>query len=123
MRPETISRKVHCSRIVMTDQDKLYRCLSKHLKNLSTKGNWRTPLGILVTLIVAITTSSFKSILGINSDTWLAVSVIAGLTVLFWFMRSFCRDLRSRDVEDVIEDIIDDIAWSRIDFKKRKMKK
>ncbi len=102
--------KNHFGRIIITDQDKLYRCLSKHLKHLSTKRNWIAPFGILTTIVITIATSTFKPVLSMEPDTWVAIFVIAGLVTFLWFVWSFCKDLRSSDMEEIIEDVINDLS-------------
>jgi hypothetical protein len=108
--------KNHSDRIIITDQDKLYRYLSKNLKYLSTKRNWIAPFGILTTIVVTTTTSTFKPVLGIEPDTWFAIFVIAGLITFLWFIWSFCKDLTSSEIEDVIEDIINELSMYKNQF-------
>ena len=97
-------------RAIMTDRDELYRCLSRHLDHLLTRRNWITPLGILATIVIAIVTSTFKPILGLESDTWYSLFVIAGLVTFIWFIVTLYVDIKSKDMKGVFEDIIEDLS-------------
>lgn len=98
--PDEICRgkvhSIHSRKLIMTDHDKIYVCLSEHLKEISMKRSWITPLGIFITIIATISTTTFKPIFGVSSGIVFAIFVISGIFVFFWFIWSFYRDLKSK---------------------------
>ena len=90
--------------VIITTEDKVRLCLSEHLKSLEKKSSWIAPLGILIAIVVTLSTSTFRQKL-FSADTWFAIFVIAGLISLLWLIISVVRACRSRKLEDIIAEL------------------
>ena len=82
--------------LFVTNQYKVRFCLMKNLNNVSTRQKYIAPLGILITIMITLTTATFKSTLGIDSDTWLYVFIFFGGFALYWFIRAAIEDLKAK---------------------------
>ena len=71
--------------VIVTTEDKIRLCLSKHLNRMEKKKNWIAPLGILLTVIVTLSTSDFSDKL-FKAATWQAVFVISGVVSFIWLI-------------------------------------
>jgi len=65
---------------------------------------WVAPAGILVALILTLTTSTFHDFL-LPRDTWLAIFIIALLLCLAWLLRSLWRLRKAPSIDDVVEQL------------------
>jgi hypothetical protein len=93
------------SPIIVTNEDKLNIILSKHMKQTEKKRIWIAPLSILITLVVASATSTFKSALGLSPDTWRAIFIFVGVATLCWFIWSIKDAMRSKKIHDIIDEL------------------
>lgn len=87
--------------VIMTTEDKLRLCLLEHLQYIGKRRAWSTPLGILLTVIVAFVTTEFKDV-GFSAYTWQAIFVIVGILTAIWFAWSIIQIPKSKTVEDVV---------------------
>jgi hypothetical protein len=93
------------SPIIVTNEDKLYIVLSKHMKQTEKKRIWIAPLSILITLVVASATSTFKSALGLSPDTWRAIFIFVGVATFCWLIWSIKDAMRSKKIRDIIDEL------------------
>ena len=107
--------KVHFEKILITNEDELYKYLSKHLKYIKKGRGWIAPLSILITIVAVFSTSTFKSSFGLNPDTWPAIFVIIGVISFIWFvlsMMSVIKERKSKEIENIVKDIITELKNS-----------
>ncbi len=90
--------------IIITTEDKMRIFLSERLKRMEKKMGWLTPLGIFVTIIVALVTSTFKDI-GLDSATWHAIFIITGIISFGWLVFSIKEAWQSEGLEDIIDEL------------------
>ena len=111
---ETIQRKfnqtskIHWnleSVFIITTEDKLRLCLHKNIDRLDVKRKWATPLALLVSLLLALTTADFKDLF-IPSEAWLAIFLIAAVVSFFWTIKAIWKTI---GVEVSVESIISEI--------------
>ena len=111
---ETIQRKfnqtskIHWnleSVFIITTEDKLRLCLHKNIDRLDVKRKWATPLALLVSLLLALTTADFKDRF-IPSEAWLAIFLIAAVVSFFWTIKAIWKTI---GVEVSVESIISEI--------------
>jgi hypothetical protein len=91
--------------VIVTTEDKLQLCLSKHLRKIEKRKGWITPLGILVAIIASLVTANFKDIGFIDATMWRAIFFIASLISGFWLLFSVREALFSEKLEDVIVEL------------------
>ena len=70
-------------RLIVTTEDKISNCLSKHSKRLEKKNAWIAPCTLLFTIVVTFATTTFKDFL-LGAATWEAAFILAGVGVLIW---------------------------------------
>ncbi len=90
--------------VIVTTEDKIRLCLSKHLDNMGKKRGWIAPLGILLTIILTLVTSDFTD-MGFDAPTWQAIFVVSGIISLMWFLNSVKNALKSEKAEDIIGEL------------------
>ncbi|OGH05861.1 MAG: hypothetical protein A2W22_05405 [Candidatus Levybacteria bacterium RBG_16_35_11] len=90
--------------IIITTENKVRICLSDHLKRMEKKKGWLAPFGIFVTVIVVLLTSTFKDV-GLDSATWHAIFIIAGLISFGWLLLSIREALQSEKVDDIVNEL------------------
>lgn len=83
------------SDLIEITEDKLENILLKHLARLTDRRGWITPLSILIALVVAQITSTFKESLGLKADVWQAIFVISTAGALIWLTVTTARALRN----------------------------
>ena len=69
---------------IVTTEDKLRLCLLKAIDRLDAKRKWWTPVALLLTLVLALTTTEFKDQLAIPAATWHAIFLILAGVSLIW---------------------------------------
>lgn len=90
--------------IVVTTEDKIRICLMNHLNKIEKKNSWIAPAGILVTIIIALLTTTFKNFY-LSADTWVAIFIIgAGLSCV-WLISCLRYIFISVKIDDVIEEL------------------
>jgi len=90
--------------VVRITVDRLQLVLSKHVQHLEARRQWVAPLGILVAILMAFATTSFKEFY-FSADTWRAFFILSGILVFAWLVKSGLGAFRSKGVEDIIEEL------------------
>jgi len=90
--------------VIVITEDKVRLCLIKHLSRMEARRGWIAPAGILLTIITAFATTTFRDFV-LNSDTWKAIFIVAGLLVVGWLVQAIIVALRSPSVEDVVTEM------------------
>jgi hypothetical protein len=89
---------------IVTTEDKVHRCLGKHLVRLERRREWVAPLGIGLTVLATLLTTSFKTV-GFKADVWEALFIIFGILMLVWFVRALWNAKDSVTVEMIIDEL------------------
>lgn len=84
--------------------DRLKLILNKHAASIEQKKSWIAPLGIGLTILLALTAGDFKSDI-LPADTWLALFIFGGALTVAWLVYTGVRAFRSKSIEDLIEEI------------------
>lgn len=90
--------------VVKITVDKLRLILNEYLADVECRKDWIAPLGILVTLIVVVATTDFKTA-WLSADSWRAFFLLVTLVTVGWLIRASVRAFRSKSVSDIIEKI------------------
>lgn len=83
--------------------DKLKIVLLENEKNLSNSNAWHTPLALLITIILVLCTTEFKSFLEIKGDSWHAIFTIAMFLNLIWLTKSLFKIKNRMSIEELID--------------------
>ncbi len=91
---------------IITTEDKLSLCLYKNIDRLDVKRKWWTPSALLVTLILALTTTEFKDQFTIPAATWQAIFLILTGASLIWAVVAIWKAVRVKvSVESIVSEI------------------
>ena len=93
--------KVHrntSSDLIMITDDKALICLIRNFDRLKEGGAWKTPLGMLITLLTVMVTAAPQDKFGLPKETWAALGWIATALTGVWLVRDLVR-LRGRNVD------------------------
>jgi len=89
-------------------EDKLENILLKHLDLLQKSKDWLTPLGLFVSSLLALLTSSFQSFLGKPKEFWEMCFIFIGMFSFAWLVVSVIRaiTIRNKGTTDYLMSII-----------------
>ena len=87
--------------IVITE-DKMRLILREHLEKAEAKGKWIGPFSVAVSIIVTLTTSTFRDALGFKAAGWEAVYAIGFLGSLWWTCATLYKARGAMTIDDVI---------------------
>ena len=76
------------SDLIEITEDKLENILLKYLKNMGRQTAWMTPLGLFISVLLAINTSTFTDKFNISANTWEAVFLLAAIGSGLWLLIS-----------------------------------
>lgn len=93
---------------IVTTRDKIELVLIKTEKALSAKNSWMTPLGLVVTCIVALSSAEFKNFI-LSSSEWKALFVLSTIICSIWLLRTLSIAWKNRkkgNIDSIINQII-----------------
>jgi hypothetical protein len=93
---------------ILVTEDRLRLVLGKHAGRLG--GNWVAPLGILLSLGIALITAEFKGArLGVAAGTWETVLLVVACIAAVWtavaLLGRFAFGGRDRRIKECVEEI------------------
>lgn len=92
--------------VIVTTEDKLRLCLQNAIDRLDAKRKWWTPAALLVTLVLALTTTEFKDQFAIPAATWQAIFLILAGGSLIWAFVAIWKASRVKvSVESIVSEI------------------
>jgi hypothetical protein len=83
--------------------DKLRLTLNEHAKTLGRTSDWVAPAGILVTIVLAFATATFRKWGGLEAGTWHTVFAMAGLGTAVWLVATLFSPVKAVTVDQLIE--------------------
>lgn len=92
---------------ITTTADKIKLCLGEHLNKISDQSQWMTPLGIFLTTLVTLNTStSFKTFI-LPAEIWRDVFIMSSLFSFFWLIYSIFKAVmnRPKGIDELIEEM------------------
>lgn len=85
--------------IVITES-KLENILIKHKEIVSAGSDWKTPLGLIITIIMFFLTGNVnKSFLNIESSAWKLLFLITFLISIIWLIKSFWINWKNKKID------------------------
>lgn len=88
--------------LIITTEDKLNIWLSWLLATLRARKEWVAPLGLVLSLTLAIATANFKDFV-VSSDTWKAIFIIGDVVSLGWLFYAIRNAIKAVDPAKAIE--------------------
>lgn len=111
---DQLSKKV--TRVVNLDETeitvtktKLENCFLKHEKALNSGSDWKTPLGLIITIILVFLTTEFnKNFMGVEKDSWIAIFIIILIISVVWLIKSCVSKYQNRgeNIDTLIQHIM-----------------
>ena len=92
--------------VIVTTEDKVRLCLHKSIDRLGTKREWWTPVALLITLVLALTTAEFKDQFTIPAATWQAFFLLLTAASFIWTGVAIWKATRVQvSVESIVSEI------------------
>ena len=92
--------------IITITEDKLVNKLTSYTTKVKKSNEWIGTLGILISLVLALITSSFKDTLGISGNAWFHLFLFVAFLVFLYFCYCLYNVIKnSTSIQDVINDI------------------
>lgn len=92
-------------KVIVTTEDKARIVLDRHVKRLEARGSWIAPLGLSLTILIALLTTKFQD-LGLTASVWQALFVLSGLLSFLWFLYCVARSRDSSSVDDILVELV-----------------
>ena len=89
---------------ILITEDKLYIHLNKTVRNLERRRSWTTPLGIFISLLLAVLTANFKNAIFAGS-IWKAIFIIGVVVSGGWLGMVLIKRGRAETIDQIIERI------------------
>ena len=89
--------------VIEITSDKLRLILNEHLQTIYSRDRWQAPLGILITIIVVLSTSDFKPTLGMSKDTLTAIFIMSAVLCVLWLAKSIFSMAKAKTVDDTLD--------------------
>ncbi|MBQ4798105.1 hypothetical protein J8L73_02945 [Pseudoalteromonas sp. MMG006] len=90
--------------VIKITTDKLKLILKDYLVSMEKKKEWIAPLGIVLTLLVVLITTTFQKAY-FSADTWKAIFIILLVLSIAWLIKSGWGAYKSPSVEDIVQKI------------------
>lgn len=82
--------------VVVTTVDKVRLCLIENRDCLAAKGQWLTPLALLIAIVTTLLTADFRADVLLPAETWQAIYVLSALGTFAWLCRALYRVWQNR---------------------------
>lgn len=89
--------------IIEITSDRLTIILTRHIDCLQKSKEWQMPLSLFLTIILVLSTSTFKESFGLSPDTWHAIFIISCLLSVAWLIISIIKNRKAMTIEDLLK--------------------
>lgn len=104
--PSGISQNTD-THIIGITEDKLHRILKEHQQNIIRSRDWAVPLGLLLSLLTTLLTSSFNNA-WLSAEQWKYIFICGAGTTAYLTFASAIRCYRTRPM--TVKELVDTIA-------------
>jgi len=80
--------------VIIVTRDRIHLCLQVAMDRIGKRDRWMVPLGVLVPLVLAVTTTTFTKRFGIGGGEWETVFVMFIVFTAAWLVYSLVLPLR-----------------------------
>lgn len=70
--------------IIRITEDKLEKILMNHSSNVKKKSDWKAPLGIVVSIVLALISTRFQDAFYLEAAVWKAIFIISLIISVGW---------------------------------------
>ena len=92
--------------LIRITEDKLENILTKHFISIAKKGEWKTPLGIVISIILALISTQFQDAFFLKAAVWEAIFIISLALSSAWLI---CKIYYCRTIDSSLEKLMDKI--------------
>lgn len=92
-------------KLIIVTQDKALLCLKRNLALLGKK-DWIAPLSTVITILIALITSDFKTALWLGPSEWKAIFIVSGFIAVGWLSYTLRKALNAKPFHSIIIDIV-----------------
>ena len=92
-------------KIVYLYESTIRICLMENIEKINISNQWKTPLGILLTILIIFPTTEFKD-WGFSKYTWQAIFVFIGVVSFGWLIYTLIIRPKSVTVDEIIGKLI-----------------
>jgi hypothetical protein len=71
--------------LIRITEDKLEKILMNYISNVRKKGDWKAPLGILISIVLALISTQFQDALFLEAAVWKAIFIVSLFLSIGWF--------------------------------------
>jgi hypothetical protein len=89
--------------IIQITEDRLRLLINEHLEKSGKRWEWKTPLCLFLSVIMAMTTASFKDSLALKAPVWEAIFIIVAALSLAWLLKSIIESVKIGTVDQLID--------------------
>jgi hypothetical protein len=100
--------------VLAINKDKLELILQNFVARMDKRDSWQIPLGILASLVLAVTTTTITRKFGISGSEWETVYIMIGLVVVGWLGRTLKRRDGAITPASIVKEIADNPAAIKI---------
>lgn len=94
--------------LIGVTEDKLHRILKDHQQRILTSRDWIAPLGVFVSILITLLTSSFQNILFIKAEHWQIIFFTGLCFSLYLTLKSIIISLKKRPM--TVNELVKTIA-------------
>ena len=91
--------------VIVITEDKLNILLMQHLEHIDSRRAWQTPLALLITIILVLTTTDFQLSFGIPAAYWFAVFFLSAIICSVWLCQTLYKMSKHMSIEDLLAKI------------------
>ena len=88
--------------VIKITSDKMELIITQHLSKVERRKEWMTPLGLIVAIIIALSTTTFKDALWLKANVWEAIAWVSLVVLFFWLIKSGWRSYKSKSIPEII---------------------
>jgi hypothetical protein len=90
--------------VIVTTEDKVKLALHERQEMFLGRDAWIAPLGIFLTILLALLTTDFRRFL-LAAHVWEAIFYISGGAAFLWLLLVLCKRPRNQSIDEFIQSI------------------
>jgi len=88
--------------IIEITADKLTIILNEHIDSLAKNKEWQTPLSLIITIMLVLSTTSFRVAFGLAAETWSAIFILSCGICVMWLIKTLLDHRSAISVADIL---------------------
>jgi len=91
--------------VILITEDKVRLCLNENFHRAARSKQWATVSGMILTLLLTLTTAQFRDFGGLSSQEWRGVMIAALVLSIAWFAVTVRWAAKSPTIETIVEEL------------------